>query len=300
MKNNYFTFVLLFVITNLTAQDFAPVGAQWHYNERFAFSGDIDFIKFTSEKDTLINGEMCRKIIKRHKLPNNRPDTEFLFTRNDTVFFLDTAFNGFQILYDFNATSQESWIIKVKDETQDIDTVLVTVDSTSIAQINGFDLKALHVSYSKSDEYVPEYFLSTIIERIGDIAYLFNWNPWSLMLVDGNWTDGLRCYEDPVIGLYETGLADSCEYVYNYIGVEEVQIVSDFSIFPNPSNGVIYIQSENIENIQVQVIDLYGRMILNDQIESGGDLNLSKYPKGIYLLKIQRVDEIVYRKVILE
>lgn len=49
-------------------QEFAPVGAEWYYNERFAFSGDVDYIKFTSVKDTVVQGKTCSKIIKRQRL----------------------------------------------------------------------------------------------------------------------------------------------------------------------------------------------------------------------------------------
>ena len=150
--------IIVMAISTITfyGQVFAPVGAEWYYDEQFSFWGDIDYIKFTSEKDTLIFGENCKEITKRHKLQcNDRPETEYLFSRNDTVFFLDTIFNEFQILYDLNANPTDSWIIKIKDEEQDIDTITVTVDSVSITQINGQNLKTLYVTYDKDDEYSP-------------------------------------------------------------------------------------------------------------------------------------------------
>ncbi|MCF8374261.1 MAG: T9SS type A sorting domain-containing protein [Bacteroidales bacterium] len=299
MKNIYFAFVLLLGISNLVAQGFAPVGAEWHYNEQFSFSGDIDFIRFISEKDTLINGEICRKITKRHKLFNNRPDTEFLFTRNDTVFFLDTAFAEFQILYDFNADSQDSWVIKLKDETGDIDTVFVTVDSVYTVQINGIDLKVLDVTYFKDDEINPESYSSTINEQIGDLVYMFNWNPWTFPF-DANWTDGLRCYEDSVFGLYETGLADSCEYVYDYIGVEETFAAADISIYPNPSTGLITVINENQEDFILRLFNLYGQVIYRNKVISGSQIDFSSFPKGLYFITIENSMGNFKQKIVLE
>lgn len=299
MKNIYFTFVLFLGISNLVAQDFAPVGAEWHYNERFAFSGDIDFIRFTSEKDTLINGELCRKITKRHQLTINRPDTEFLFTRNDTVFFLDTAFSEFQILYDFNANSQDSWIIKLKDEIGEIDTLFVTVNSVSTEQINGMDLKVLNVTYFRNDELNPETYSSVIYEQIGDLNYMFNWYPWSFLL-DANWTDGLRCYEDSVFGLYETGLADSCEYVYDYIGVEETFAAADISIFPNPSTGLITVINENQEDFILRLFNLYGQAIYRSKVNSGSQIDFSSFPKGLYFMTIESSMGNFKQKIVLE
>lgn len=180
MKKLLFTITLIISTISFYGQEFAPVGAEWYYNEQFAFAGDINYIKFTSEKDTLIFGENCKKITKRHKLIcNNRPNTEYLFTRNDTVFFLDTAFNEFQILYDFSANPTNSWIIKIKDEFQIIDTLTITVDSISTTQINGQNLKTLYVTYVNDDQNMPQIYPSVIIERIGDINYMFNWYPWT-------------------------------------------------------------------------------------------------------------------------
>ena len=201
-------------------QEFAPIGAEWYYNERFAFSGDIDFIKFTSEKDTVIHGKTCKKITKRHKIDcYDRPDTEFLYSGNDTVYFFDPAFNEFQNLYVFNSAPNDSRIIKIKDETQEIDTITIRVDSVSTKQINGQNLKALHVTYDKNDEIYPETYSSTIIEKIGDVKYMFNWYPWSQIVCNANWTDGLRCYQDSEIGLYSTGIVDSCDYIYIWTAV---------------------------------------------------------------------------------
>jgi hypothetical protein len=67
-------------------------------------------------------------------------------------------------LYVLNAQPSEYWIIKVKDEEQDIDTITITVDSISITQINGQNLKLLYVTYNKDDENMPESYSSTIIE----------------------------------------------------------------------------------------------------------------------------------------
>ena len=127
---------LLFVLP-VFSQDFAPVGAEWYYGESFAFSGDINYIKFRSEKDTLVNGIMCRKISKRHKIfCNDRPDTEYLFTRNDTVYFFDPNFGEFQVLYVLSAQPDDMWMIKVRDNDETIDTIKIIVDSLRITSYN--------------------------------------------------------------------------------------------------------------------------------------------------------------------
>lgn len=301
MKKIFFIFLTTFLAFNISGQDFAPIGAEWHYNELFVFSGDVDYIKLTSEKDTLINGEICRKITKRHRLAcKDRPDLEFLFSRNDTVFFLDTIFNEFQILYDFNAQVSDSWIIKVKNTEQVVDTMIITVDSVSIVQINEFDLKALHVTYDNYDEDYPIEYTSTIIEKIGDVLYMFNWYPADLVC-DMNYTNGLRCYQDSVIGLYSTGMVDSCDYTLLGTGIDENVRDNLIKIYPNPAKHYVDIEVDYNSILEAELLDLNGRIIVTKQFTSSLKLDLFNLKSGVYLLIIRDKDEVIgYNKVIIE
>ena len=303
MKNMLLTIVMALVTTTFYGQDFATGGAAWYYHEEFAFSADINYIKFTSEKDTLISGEICKKITKRHKIDcNDRPETEYLYTRNDTVFFLDTIFNEFQILYDFNAIASDSWMIKLKDEMQDVDTLNIRVDSVSMTQINGQNLKVLYVTYDKDDENMPETYTSMIIERIGDVKYMFNWYPWSNMACDGNYTSGLRCYQDSSIGLYSTGIADSCDYVHTLTGINNVTPVSRFELYPNPAQNFVEINAKDDAKYTVTLFDLNGRLLITEKVyHSNIKLDLSTLEIGVYVMRLQNNNQIIgYKKLIKE
>lgn len=277
---------ILFAII-IKAQEFAPIGAEWYYNERFAFSGDIDFIKFISEKDTIINGKTCSKLTKRHKLYCfGRPDTEFLYSSNDTVYFFYTIFNEFQNLYIFNSIPNDSWIIKIKDEEQEVGTITIRVDSVSTIQINGQNLKALHVTYNKNNEISPESYSSTIIEKIGDIQYMFNWSPWTQIACDANWTDGLRCYQDSEIGLYSTGIVDSCDYIYNWATANFEKQNERIVVYPNPAKDKIEISYEKCQKVNIEIFELTGKLILSEIIQTNEEFNISNLNSGIYLIKI--------------
>jgi hypothetical protein len=294
MKKHFLILILFLAVFKLSAQDFAPVGAKWYYNEMFAFSGDIDYIKYTSEKDTLIHGKICRKIIKRHDLfCNGRPEAEFLFSRNDTVFFLDTLFNEFQILYDFNAQAKNSWIIKIKDVTQDVDTICVTVDSVSIKQINGLDLKVMSVTYHKFDELTPEIYSSVIIDKIGDIQFMFNWYPWSGKICDGNYTNGLRCYQDDVIGLYSTGIVDSCDYQYKWVSVDKISKKKIYELFPNPTNSQFQLKVDSKKKCSVEISNLNGVVVYSSDFISSTSIDLTGSPKGMYIFQLKSEGGIV-------
>ena len=302
MKKAIFTILIVISVIISNAQDFAPIGAQWYYDERFAFSGDIDYIKFTSDKDTVILGETCRKITKRHKLYcNGRPDVEYIFYRNDTVFFLDTVFNEFQILYVFSAVTGDSWSIKFKDENQNIDTLTISVDSVSSTLINGQNLKTLYVTYSKNNDTLQQPYTSTIIERIGDIHYMFNWTPLSSsMACDANYTSGLRCYEDSILGFYPTGIADSCNYTYS--GNNDFEYSKSFELFPNPTQDEIEIKAKKFSNYTLYLFDLSGKQVKSYKVYgSKFRIDLSSVEKGIYIIRLQTDKQVIgYKKLIKE
>ena len=213
------SFFLLIAFPGFT-QEWAPIGATWYYTEKFSTWNryDEDYIKFESVKDTVISGKNCRKITKRHKLVcNDRPRSEFMYDENGKVYFYDGQINDFQVLYDFTANQGDSWTILVKQQDVGFDTLSIVVDSADVVSINGIDLKQLYVTYNFIYELYSEVwdtmtYHSRIIEKIGDIHYMFNFVPAWALVCDANYSAGLRCYEDSIIGLYETGLAVSCNY----------------------------------------------------------------------------------------
>lgn len=295
MKKVVFTVIIVISSITFYGQEFAPVGAEWYYNEQFAFSGDINYIKFTSEKDTLIYGKNCKKISKRHKIRcNDRPNNEYLYTSNDTVYFLDTIFNEFQILYILNAQPSEYWIIKVKDEEQEIDSITITVDSISTTQINGQNLRTLYVTYDKDDENMPYTYSSMIIEKIGDVKYMFNWYPWSNVACDANYTSGLRCYQDSDIGLYSTGIVDSCDYVYVWTGIDNVESLAQIELFPNPAQDFVEIKIADFPYFSTELFDLNGKLLLSGKtLDSNLKLDLSQIEKGIYVVLVKHNNKII-------
>ena len=157
MRKLKFLIILWFVlIGDITyGQDFAPIGATCFYSEGFFTWEPIieDYFQITSQKDTVINGISCRKLVKRHLIACNvRTDSEYVFNRNDSVFLYNRDFNEFQVFYDFNSEKGDSWQFRVLEYDQFIDTINVFVDSTSVSNINGTELKTFYVTYNIYDE----------------------------------------------------------------------------------------------------------------------------------------------------
>ena len=93
----------------------------------------------------------------------------------------------------------------------------------------------------------------------------------------------MRCYKDEDIGLYETGIAPSCEYIETGIGEETVD--RRIKIYPNPGKGFYRIESPGISEYKYTIFDSRGCMIeLGDHRNNFVDI--TAYPAGLYLLRL--------------
>lgn len=104
-----------------------------------------------------------------------------------------------------------------------------------------------------------------------DFTMLFNKNSYMLHMP----------YEDVVDGLE----------LQNNINSTNTQYHQAFKIIPNPNNGTftIYVQTLNEqEQLQLSVMDVYGKQIFNQQINNSENhqIDLSAYSKGIYYVSV--------------
>jgi len=87
-------------------------------------------------------------------------------------------------------------------------------------------------------------------------------------------------------------------------GVESVLNIQSFmSIYPNPSNGIIYLRLANPveENITITVFDMLGKELKQIHLDKNElqaqELNLYQQPKGFYLLKVQTGNDVFVKKI---
>ncbi len=274
----------------MLGQDFAPINATWYYTESFNNSGDIDYILFKSEKDTVINDTACRKISKRHQVFDSfRPKEEYITEINNKVFFFDTVFNQFQTLYDFNTQVGDYWDIKIRlNPTHQYDTIRVRVDSIKSLIINDSLLENRYVTYFRlSQENTPDKHLkSQVINKIGDVNYMFYWYYLTTDYIDfysGNHSRGLRCYKDDDFGLYHHDLQYVCDYVH--VGINET-FIPKFKVFPNPTKDNVNIEGTNssLRNSFICLYDLYGNVLFSKTFCT--EIDMSPYSSGIYFVSI--------------
>ena len=69
-------------------------------------------------------------------------------------------------------------------------------------------------------------------------------------------------------------------------------------VYPNPSQGWVALNLDKGQWL-VQVYDIMGRIVLEEQVGEKSTLDLSKQPKGIYLLKARNENEEIIAKIVI-
>ncbi len=263
IKTNLMKKLLIYLILLIPlfsfGQYWAPKGAIWYY-EQLDVAPPIydDLITYESIGDTIVNGDSTKVILKTLMRIGSTP-SDTIFTReiiyekfdSNRVYFYYPPANDFRLLYDFNAVVGDSFPVFCRQSGTD-SSVIVTVDSISSMIINGQTLKVQHVRPINLHDICG--IGGTIIERVGWTGYMFP-QPQTVDPPEGGF---LRCYQDPVIGLYHRKTSIPCDYITS---IKNINIsFSDIQLFPNPSNGRFEIKSSSaIKRIVLK--DYLGRTI---------------------------------------
>ena len=302
MKSAVLTFFAFLFAIQILGQDFAPIGAKWYYDELAGMGWslyDVDYILYTSEKDTTINGQNCRKINKRHDLDCYfRPKNEFVFSKHDSVFFYDAIIDTFQLLYNFNAGEGDDWSFIYKDYSEPgFDTVTIHVDSVRSMNANDHVLRLLYVTYTARRFWGISSYQSIIAEKMGDLFFMFNFFPSSNMVCDGNLSRGLRCYEDSNIGSYHFPSMESCNYAHLWTDVKSNK-ENEILIYPNPVSESIYL-SGIIQQTCFTIYNINGKLIKSGTIINS-EIKTNELDKGVYFLKLSDSEgkQLYYNKII--
>ncbi|WP_187388250.1 T9SS type A sorting domain-containing protein, partial [Seonamhaeicola marinus] len=66
------------------------------------------------------------------------------------------------------------------------------------------------------------------------------------------------------------------------------QVLKTVSFYPNPASSTIFIKNIKLLELDLEVLDLNGRLLLKQRIDSViGEVNISKLNTGIYLFKLK-------------
>ncbi|MEO7976543.1 T9SS type A sorting domain-containing protein [Flavobacterium sp.] len=77
--------------------------------------------------------------------------------------------------------------------------------------------------------------------------------------------------------------------IQTVLGLDNFNINLQMGVYPNPTSNWLVLEIKNsvIENVNYQLFDLNGRLILNEKINSETTtINLEQFPSAVYLLKV--------------
>lgn len=277
----FYMITQLQVLTGIYGQEleFAPIGAKWKLEERFAFSTNIDFIELEVIGDTVLREELCKVLARNQASCNFRPSQEFMFKKNRKIYYYDERNDDFNLLYDFGVAKDSSWNMIVMDGVfyEELNPLPIFVDTVYYQEINGIDsVQIQEVKVGNEDDQRS----FKLYENIGLEIGLF-FVPWAFC--DGNFETFIRCYSDE-----NYGLVSFVDYDCNLVDIPSVEDqFSPITISPNPSKDYIRIVGTTSNITKAEILDLNGRLV-QDIPELQSEIKLMYIQRGIYILRIRR------------
>ncbi|MEO5572252.1 MAG: T9SS type A sorting domain-containing protein [Bacteroidia bacterium] len=131
----------------------------------------------------------------------------------------------------------------------------------------------------------PDQVVDYFFNQFGSTKLLFHYTQYGCWNSPYNISDGGNCCAVPLIS-----------------GITENVFTENISVTPNPGNGKFLVQSSGFKIHNLSVYDIFGNLILNYNTPVSPDLilDLSKQPKGMYILNMQCEDKVHTEKIVLQ
>ena len=262
-----------------------PRLSEWYY-EIMWDDGSTTYQHLEYATDTTI-GTSRPKVIVRSNTHYDRDEItevthEYIIEENNKVYWWNKDLEEFTLLYDYTAETDDEWEIKVGTEA-----ITVHVDSIGLFDYEGETKKVLHISDAGN------IFNGDIVVGYGHMTSFF---PEKLMRHASDFTvNGLRCYWVGDALLYHNGDED-CDAIYSELhGVEETY-EDYFVVYPNPANGVLFVETRLIASLPDQtyrITNLMGQTLMTGtlsvrlpQCDSPTTTDVSQLPAGMYFISV--------------
>ena len=270
-----FAFLLCFsfTVSLFAQQEWAPVGATWHYKLSYAFSGNSSFKKLECTGDTIINGQSARIISGGNRGCTGLDDELYMYGENNQVFYFSPVDSVFHLFYDFNALAGDSWEVTTWNEF--IPSYAVHVLETDSVIYNGVSLKRMIVNYDNYYGISPN---DTIVEKFGSLKKLLY---FEIGFCDADFDNGLRCYEDSELGLV-TFTNSPCDLVpTKELDFNSVQV----KIYPTVFEQQITLETSVA--VSVKISSTEGVLEFQENLEKGKhQLNLPPLQNGLHFIQL--------------
>lgn len=108
----------------------------------------------------------------------------------------------------------------------------------------------------------------------------------------GDWTIAIADFWNGDTGTLNDWYIEFCTTTETPLAIEDIENQTNLTIYPNPNNGVfaIKLDTASYETIDVQVLDVRGRVIFNENYANSSSfhqtINLKHIQSGMYIVKV--------------
>jgi len=296
MKRKLFGLIMLATLnfTSLNGQEWLPIGTSWKYKNFNWFSpNSINNYEIVDEIE--IKGKICSVIEKSHTSCDNRPIVEYIYKKENKLFYFEESQDTFNLLYDFSLKEGDIFRIPLWESiSSDValeDSIIYKVDSISEINMGGSKLKHFFISsgfYHNESLYFeslnPTLNSSQIIENIGSLTNFF------LRVENGSChgthTSGLRCFSTSEYGLINFTDNEDCDSLI--VSIKQETYLNEIKVFPTITSSQIQIEIVESKDFNWYVTDLFGKIkirgIFFNSKNNSKQIDLSNLNPSVYFL----------------
>lgn len=87
---------------------------------------------------------------------------------------------------------------------------------------------------------------------------------------------------------------------FSVLSIDQPGEKSLLGVYPNPTEGIIYLKSEDVVNAAIEIYDESGRLVFNEEQQSvqNSQLDLTAFARGVYTIKVSSSSSVQTIKII--
>lgn len=306
-------FLFLGIANNLRSQEFAPIGAKWHYPvNSLVIGGVIQKVFIFESVDTVtFNGLLYKEIALTSNVGSPFPPTYYVREENGKVYILLGYEPQEYLMFDKNPTVGDLWYYPFNENFEGgslhwyyghlFETVAdindsITFKITDVIDTTFNNLQAKKIRYlqrntmhGESPEDTVFYGSSEIFTPMGFLQSFFLTHD-EVGMFDFNSPGPLRCYEDSYWGLIQLDTSVACDFTSTPNALNDIAEEINVAVFPNPARDWLRVQLKDvsINTAELSIYDALGRQVYNGNLKKANDIEIptAQFTKGVYLLQI--------------
>jgi uncharacterized repeat protein (TIGR01451 family) len=123
-------------------------------------------------------------------------------------------------------------------------------------------------------------------------------HPDGLIITGGDCDDTNPDINPAAEDIANNGIDENCDGEDAVSSIHELEQLG-ISLYPNPVDQLLYIQQDQLDNLNITMYNLEGKKVLTELFsKSLNTVDVAALTSGVYLVKIQRADEVVNIRVV--